>query len=104
MEEQLNKEAKERWRSAADAARITDERVSSEDQSKHQEDFFVAVDCNLGAVVGGEEGAVTFIPGHEGRIAHVWVNVRGEMRMFAAYFWHTEGWSSRDEAILEVVL
>ena len=52
MEEQLNKEAKERWRSAADAARITDERVSSEDQSKHQEDFFVAVDCNLGAVVG----------------------------------------------------
>ena len=24
--------------------------------------------------------------------------------MFAAYFWHTEGWSPRNEAILEAVL
>ena len=34
MEEQFNKEAKEGWRCAADAARITDERVSGEDR-KH---------------------------------------------------------------------
>ena len=34
MEEQFNREAKERWRFAADAARITDERTGSEDQ-KH---------------------------------------------------------------------
>ena len=34
MEEQFNKEAKEGWRFAADAARITDERAGSEDQ-KH---------------------------------------------------------------------
>ena len=44
------------------------------------------------------------IPGNERRIAQVWVNVRGEMRKFAAYFWHTEAWSPRDEAILEAVL
>ena len=34
MEEQFNREAKEGWRFAADAARITDERASSEDR-KH---------------------------------------------------------------------
>ena len=38
MEEQLNKEAKEGWRFAGDAARITDERASSEDwKNIHQE-------------------------------------------------------------------
>ena len=29
----------------------------------------MAVDCNLGAVVGEEEGAIGSIPGNEGRIA-----------------------------------
>ena len=33
MEEQFNKEANEGWRFAADAARITDERASSEDRT-----------------------------------------------------------------------
>ena len=38
MEEQFNKEAKEGWRFAADAARITDERAGIEDQKRtHQE-------------------------------------------------------------------
>ena len=37
---------------------------------------FVAVDRNLGAVVGKEEGAVKSIPGNEGRIAKAWMNVR----------------------------
>ena len=26
------------------------------------------------------------------------------MRIVASYFWHTEGWTARDEAILEAVL
>ena len=26
------------------------------------------------------------------------------MRIFAVYFWHSEGWSSRNEALLEAVL
>ena len=95
VEEQLNEEAK------PDSARITDERASSEDQKHTSGGVFGAVDSNLGAVVGGEEETVTSIPGHEGRTAQVRVNVRGGMRMFAAYFWHTEGWTPRDEAILE---
>ena len=91
MEEQFNKEAKEGWRSAADAARITDKRAGSEDQQHTSGGVFVAVDSNLGAVVGEKEGAVTSIPGNEGRTIQAWVNVRGGMRVFAAYFWHTDG-------------
>ena len=63
----------------------------------------MAVDSNLGAVVGEKEGAVMSIPGNEGRIVQVWFKKRGGMRMFAAYSWHTEGWSPRNEAILEAV-
>ena len=42
----------------------------------------MAVDSNLGTVVGEEEGAVASIPGNEGRITQAWVNVRGGMRVF----------------------
>ena len=49
MEEHLNKVAKEGWRFAADAARITDERASSEDQKHTSGGVLVAVDSNLGA-------------------------------------------------------
>ena len=77
MEDKFNKEAKEEWRFAADAARITDERAGSEDQKHTSGGVSVAVDSNLGAVVGEKEGAVKSIPGNEGRIAKVWVNVRG---------------------------
>ena len=88
MEEQFNKEANGGWRFAADGARITDERAGSEDL-KHTSAgvfFFFAVEGNLGTVVGEKEGAVTSIPGDDGRIAQVWVHVRGGIRMFAAYF------------------
>ena len=34
MEEQFNKEAEKRWRSAANAARITDETAGSEDRKR----------------------------------------------------------------------
>ena len=68
-EEQFNREAKEGWRFAADAARITDERASSEDRKHTSGGVLVAVDSNLGAVVGVEEGAIDSIPGNEGIIA-----------------------------------
>ena len=103
MEEQFNKEAKEGWRFAADAGRITDERASSEDRKHTSEGVFVAVDSNLGAVVGAEEGAIESIPGNEGRIAHAWVNVRGGLRVFSVYFWHPEGGTPTNEALLQAV-
>ena len=104
MEEQFNRESKEGWKFAADAARITGEKAGSEDRKHTSGGVFIAVDSNLGAVVGEEEGAVESIPSNEGRITQAWVNVRGGMRIFAVYFWHSEGWTLRNEALLEAVL
>ena len=42
-----NKQAKQGWRFAADAARITDECASSEDRTHTSGGVFVAVDSNL---------------------------------------------------------
>ena len=48
----VNKEVKEGWRFAADVARKTDETAGSEDRKHTSGGVFVAVDSNLGAVVG----------------------------------------------------
>ena len=55
VEKQFNKEAKEGWRFAAGAARVTVERASSEDQQHTSGGVFVAVGSNLGAVAGEKE-------------------------------------------------
>ena len=104
MEEQFNKDAKEVFRFAANTARITDETTGSEDRKHTSGGVFVAVDSNLGAVEGAEETAIESIPGNEGRIAQAWVNVRGGLRVLSVYFWHSEGWTPRNEALLEAVL
>ena len=69
MEEQFNRETKEGWRFAASAARITEETAGDEDRKHTSGGVVVAVDSNLGAVVGAEEGAIESIPGNEGIIA-----------------------------------
>ena len=84
--------------------RITEETTGDEDHKHTSGAVLVAVDSNRGAVVGAEEGAIESIPGNEGRIAQAWVNVRGGLRIFSVYFWHSEGWTPRNEAILEAVL
>ena len=48
MEEQFNKEAKEGWRSAADAARITDETAGSEDRKYTSGGVSIAVEKSSG--------------------------------------------------------
>ena len=57
MEEQFNREAKEGW-FAAHSARITDGTAGSEDRKHTSGGVFVAVDSNLGAVVGVVGGAI----------------------------------------------
>ena len=69
MEEEFSKEAKQGWRFAADATRITDETASSEDRKHTSGGVFVAEYSNLGAVIAKEEGAVESIPCNEGRLA-----------------------------------
>ena len=75
------------------------------DDSKHTSGgVFVAVDSNEGAVVGAEEGVVVSIPGNEGRIAQAWWNAQGSLRVFSVYFWQSEGWTPRNEALLHAVV
>ena len=81
---------------AADAARITGETAGTEDRKQTSGEVFLAVDSDLEAVAS--------IPGHEGRVTQASVNVRGGMRVFSVYFWHSEGWTPRNEALLEAVL
>ena len=50
--EWFNKETKEGWRFVADVARIADETAGSEDRKHTSGGVFVAVDSDLGAVVG----------------------------------------------------
>ena len=64
----------------------------------------MAVDSNLGAVVGTKECTIVSISGNEERIAQAWVTVRGVLWVFSVCFWHSEGWTPRNEALLEAVL
>ena len=64
----------------------------------------MSVDNNLGAVVGAGEGTIDSISGNERRIAQAWVNVRGGLGVFPVYFWHSESWTPRNEALFEAVL
>ena len=67
MEEQFNEEAKEGWRFAASAPRITEETTGDKDRKHTSGGGFVAIDSNLGAVVGAQEGAIESIPGNVAR-------------------------------------
>ena len=50
------------------------------------------------------DGTIVPISGNGGRIAQARVHVRGGLRVFSVYFWHSEGWTLRSEALLEAVL
>ena len=39
-----------------------------------------------------------------GRLAQAWVNVGGGLLVFSVYFWHSEGRTARNEALLEAVV
>ena len=62
----FKREAKEGWRLAAGAARVTDERASSDDRKHTLGGVFVAVDSNLGTVVGEEEVCSDISPRQRG--------------------------------------
>ena len=88
MEEQFEKKPNKVGDLQRTQQDCTDGNVGSEDCKHTSGGVFVAMDSNLGAVVGTEEGAVASIPGNEGRIAQVWENVRGGMRMFGILLEH----------------
>ena len=63
----------------------------SEDREHTSGGVFFAVDSNLRAVVGEEAGAVTSIPGNDGRITQAWSMCEEVCEFFSLYFWHSEG-------------
>ena len=64
----------------------------------------MAIDSNLGAVIGKEEGAVTSIPGMKEELRrHGWM-CEGGKGLFSVYLWHSEGWTPRNEALMEAVV
>ena len=97
VEEQFNKEGKQGWICAADAARITDESAISEKCKRTSGGVSVAGDSDQGGVIDTEEGAVRSILGNETTIAQSWVSVK-------VYSWQSEGWKPRNEALMEAVV
>ena len=51
-----------------------------------------------------EERAVRSIQRNAGRTAQAWVNVRRGLRVFAVFCWDSEGWTPRNEALMEAVV
>ena len=72
--------------------------------STHQEEFLWQSTATWEQWLEQKKGAFVSIPGSEGRLTQVCVNVRGGLRVFSVYFWHSEGWAPRNEALLEAVL
>ena len=103
MEEQFNRETKQGWRFAADAARNTNDNASSELQAHVGSRL-----CGQSAVIW-EQSSIRkkelLCPslGNEGR-AEAWVNVRRGLQVFEVYFWHSDGWPPRHEALMEAVV
>ena len=99
-----HKMKKEKWRSTSTTKRSKDGDLQLTLQespmrmqavkiaSSHREGF-IAIDNNLGAVIGKEERTVESIPGNEGRIAKAWVSVRGGMWSFRML--DPQQWSNR---------
>ena len=79
MEERFIKEAKQGWRFAADAEGSPTQKQAVRITSTRREEFF----WRSTAEIGKEDGAVTLIPGNEGRIAQAWVNARECMPVFS---------------------
>ena len=67
-EEKFNKEAKQGWRTSADAVRITGENAGNA-EGKHTSGRSLGVKRQWLCVVDKRQGAVVSIPGNEGRIA-----------------------------------
>ena len=66
----------------------------------------MAIHSDLGVVSDKAEGAATrSLPKNEGRITQAWVNVSGIVFFFLpVYLWHPEGWTPRNEALMEAVV
>ena len=72
--------------------------------STHQEESLLQSTATWEQLWERKKGAIDSITGSEGRVAQAWVTDTGGLRFFSVYFWYLEGWTPRNEALLEAVL
>ena len=77
---------------------------SSEDRKHTSGGLFVAVDSNLGAPIGKEEGTFTTFPSNEARIDKAWGECQRRYAGLCRLLMHSEGWTPRNEALMEAVV
>ena len=70
----------------------------------HQEEFLWQSAATWERLMERKKGTIKSIAHNEGIIAQTWVNVREGLRVYSVYLWHSEGWTPRNEALLEAVL
>ena len=99
MVEQFNKETKEGWSFAADAAKITDENQAARIASRRREATVIWVQSSTRKM-----DLLRPSLGMKGGIAQSLANVRGGVRVFAMYSLHSEGWTPRSETLVEAVV
>ena len=104
MEEQFNSEAKEGWRFAADAARITDERASRRSEA-HMVSFFCGSRQQPGSSSWSRRRCGCFDPRQRRKHCPSMGECQRRCACFlVVFFWHSEGWTPRNEALLEAVV
>ena len=101
-EKQFNKLAKSNLKIAVDEARDTEESKGEENTKHTSGGVFIAIDGARSSVVHKEEGAMRAIPCNGGRLLQAWITVKaGLQAFFDISFWHSEGWSQRDDRLFE---
>ena len=64
----------------------------------------VAVANHHTAVVSTGGGEMESEEESEGIISELWVECQERLHIFVMYFWHSEGWSMRNEEVMSAVL
>ena len=64
----------------------------------------MATDSDLGAMIDKEEGAVRSLLGKRSINRPSMGKMSEGLRVFALYSWHSEGWTPRNEALMEAVV
>ena len=64
----------------------------------------IAVKTEVASVIDTGGGKVESLLVNEGRTAQIWITCNGGLHMFAVYFWHSEAWRARSEALMQAVV
>ena len=91
------------WQLAANAAPHTDP-GNPDNQRCHSAGTLIAAPVSLPLhMVAGADTWEASPSEQGGRLCHAWLGIMGGITLYSAYFWCSEGWTSRNMAIMEEV-